>query len=98
MLDNSILHGGSASVQIHEDRDAVRITISDEGPGIAGKDMLERVFEPYFRAQPDKTDGTGLGLTIAKSIAMAHGGTLVLSNRAERGLDAVLTLPREPHG
>ena len=98
LLDNAILHGGSASVQIHDDRDAVRITISDEGPGIAGKDMLERVFEPYFRAQPDKTDGTGLGLTIAKSIAMAHGGTLVLSNRAERGLDAVLTLPREPHG
>ncbi|WP_158940670.1 ATP-binding protein [Burkholderia sp. S171] len=98
LLDNAILHGGSASVQIHDDRDAVRITISDEGPGIAGKDMLERVFEPYFRARPGKTNGTGLGLTIAKSIAMAHGGTLVLSHRAERGLDAVLTLPREPHG
>ncbi|WP_213766273.1 ATP-binding protein [Caballeronia sp. dw_19] len=98
LLDNAILHGGSASVHIHDDRDAVRITISDEGPGIAGKDMLDRVFEPYFRAQPGNTEGTGLGLTIAKSIAMAHGGTLVLSNRAERGLDAVLTLPREPQG
>ncbi|OXC79869.1 sensor histidine kinase [Caballeronia sordidicola] len=38
--------------------------------------------KPYFRAQPGKTEGTRLGLSIAKSIAMAHGGTLVLSKRA----------------
>ncbi|WP_335672024.1 MULTISPECIES: sensor histidine kinase [Burkholderiaceae] len=50
--------------------------------------------EPYFRAHPGKTHGSGLGLTIAKAIAMAHGGTLVLRNRPTRGLGAVLTLPR----
>jgi signal transduction histidine kinase len=94
LLDNAIRHGGSASVFIRDERNTVRITISDEGPGIESEEMLERVFEPYFRAQPGKTHGSGLGLTIAKSIAMAHGGTLVLRNRSTRGLDAILTLPR----
>lgn len=94
LLDNAIRHGGSASVHIRDERDTVHIVISDEGPGIESEEMLERVFEPYFRAQPGKTHGSGLGLTIAKSIAMAHGGTLVLRNRSTRGLDAVLTLPR----
>jgi signal transduction histidine kinase len=42
--------------------------------------------------------GTGLGLTISRSIAEAHGGTVILRNRAERGLDAVLTLQREMAG
>jgi signal transduction histidine kinase len=60
--------------------------------------MLERVFEAYFRidaSKDGKNQGTGLGLTIARSIAAAHGGTLTLRNRADRGLDAVLTLNRD---
>jgi len=98
LLDNAIRHGGGASVRMNDDGDAVRITISDDGPGIEGEGMLERVFEPYFRVGPGRTSGSGLGLTIARSIAMAHGGTLVLVNRPSRGLDAVLRLPRDPWG
>jgi signal transduction histidine kinase len=71
----------------------VRIVVSDCGPGIADATLRERVFEPYFRIA--SRGGTGLGLTIARSVAAAHGGTLTLENRAQRGLDAVLTLPRE---
>jgi signal transduction histidine kinase len=59
--------------------------------------MLERVFEPYFRVRAshgEQPEGSGLGLTIARSIAAAHGGTLTLRNRQEGGLDAVLILPR----
>ncbi|WP_158900980.1 ATP-binding protein [Burkholderia sp. L27(2015)] len=95
LLDNAIRHGTNAAVQVHDQRKAVLIVISDEGPGIRGDGMLERVFEPYVREQPGKTNGTGLGLTIAKSIAVAHGGTLELVNRPERGLFVKLCLPRE---
>ncbi len=72
--------------------------IGDEGPGIHGEGMLERVFEPYFRLAASRnaaTGGTGLGLSIARTIVTTHGGTLTLHNRSEKGLDAVLTLPRE---
>jgi signal transduction histidine kinase len=58
---------------------------------------LEKVFEPFYRVEGSRsreTGGTGLGLTIAKSVAEAHGGSLVLRNRAEGGLEAVLVLPR----
>jgi signal transduction histidine kinase len=95
LLDNAVRHGGSASVRMADEGGSVRITISDEGPGIEGEEMLERVFEPYVRAQPGTSPGTGLGLTIARNIAVAHGGTLVLRNRPARGLDAVLSLPRD---
>jgi signal transduction histidine kinase len=97
LLDNAVRHGGGAAVRLSDEGNAVRITISDDGPGIPGDGMLERVFEPYVRGDPGQASGTGLGLTIARSIAMAHGGTLTLANRSMRGLDAVLSLPRE-HG
>ncbi|TDV16369.1 ATP-binding protein [Paraburkholderia caballeronis] len=102
LLDNAIRHGNEAAIGVHDDGRRVRIVIGDRGPGIADDALRERVFEPYFRLAP-KADGapggTGLGLTIARSIAAAHGGTLVLTNRIEAGriagLDAELTLPRD---
>ncbi|CAB3750001.1 ATP-binding protein [Paraburkholderia humisilvae] len=94
LLDNAIRYGESAAVQVTASGRSVRIVISDRGPGIADATLRERVFEPYFRiASRRSAEGTGLGLTIARSVAAAHGGTLTLENRAPRGLDAVLTLP-----
>jgi signal transduction histidine kinase len=55
------------------------------------------VFDPFFRlenSRAQQTGGTGLGLGIARNIARAHGGDLVLHNRPEGGLCARLTLPR----
>jgi signal transduction histidine kinase len=93
LLDNAIRYGESAAVRVTDTGRSVRIVVSDCGPGIADATLRERVFEPYFRIA--SRGGTGLGLTIARSVAAAHGGTLTLENRAQRGLDAVLTLPRE---
>ena len=59
--------------------------------------LLEKVFEPFYRAESSRsreTGGIGLGLTIAKSIAEGHGGGLSLHNRPEGGLEARLTPPR----
>jgi hypothetical protein len=57
---------------------------------------LEAVFAPFRRLEASRnreTGGTGLGLTIARNILRAHGGDVVLANRAEGGLRAVASLP-----
>ncbi|WP_124094115.1 ATP-binding protein [Burkholderia gladioli] len=106
LLDNAIGHGGAGedevSIHVDEHGGSLRIVIRDYGPGLPDPALLERVFEPYFRAGGREgrpaPEGTGLGLTIARGIATAHGGTLVLKNRVEdgriAGLDAELVLPR----
>ncbi len=60
-------------------------------------EMLEQVFEPFFRLESSRnadTGGVGLGLSIARDIAQAHGGSLTLRNRSPHGLEAVLRLPK----
>jgi signal transduction histidine kinase len=74
----------------------VTVTIADPGPGIP-PESIDRVFEPFFRLEGSRgrdSGGTGLGLGIARNIARAHGGDLVLKNRLGGGLIAELTLPR----
>ena len=56
------------------------------------------MFEPFYRVESSRnrdSGGTGLGLSIARDIAQSHGGSLVLGNLPQRGLEAVLTLPRQ---
>jgi signal transduction histidine kinase len=95
LVDNAVKYGKSAVIAV-SDGDALELRIRDEGPGLPEAE-LEKVFDPFYRVEVSRsreTGGTGLGLTIARSIAEAHGGSLVLRNRSEGGLEAVLTLPR----
>jgi protein-histidine pros-kinase len=58
---------------------------------------LERVFEPFYRLESSRnrdTGGSGLGLSIARDVVQAHGGSLTLANQPVRGLEAAVTLPR----
>ena len=62
------------------------------------EELLERVFEPFYRLESSRSrdsGGTGLGLSIARDIAQAHGGTLTLRNRPQGGLTAELRLRRK---
>lgn len=96
LVQNAIRHGVLASIHI-EDGQQLILRVCDEGPGIP-EDMLEKVFEPFFRLEQSRnrdTGGTGLGLSIARDIAQAHGGSLSLHNRQDGGLEARLTLPRD---
>jgi len=96
LIENAVKYGKSAVVAIDDNDSRLEIRIRDEGPGLPQAE-LEKVFEPFYRVESSRsreTGGTGLGLTIARSVAEAHGGSLVLSNRARGGLEARLILPR----
>lgn len=96
LIDNAIKYGSSAHLRVEDDADELRITVEDTGPGIAPGE-LARVTEPYYRPDASRnsaTGGVGLGLSIAKDLALLHGGDLLLANRAQGGLCATLTLPR----
>ena len=96
LVENAVKYGKSAFIEVDDNDDRLQILIRDQGPGIPETE-LKRVFEPFYRMEGSRsrdTGGTGLGLTIAKSIAELHGGRLTLENRAAGGLDARLSLPR----
>jgi signal transduction histidine kinase len=97
LIDNAVKYGKSAWVTVDDDAARLKISVRDEGAGIAETE-LERVFEPFHRLESSRSrdsGGTGLGLSIARNIAEQHGGTLVLRNIPAGGLEAVLTLPRK---
>ncbi len=101
LLDNAIRYshpGGVVRWRVEDQGDAVEIRVTDGGIGIAPDD-LPQVFERHFRggaARRHRAGGSGLGLPIARALALAHGGTLELlspCNAAGGGTCAVLRLP-----
>jgi two-component system sensor histidine kinase KdpD len=71
---------------------AVVIEVADRGPGLPPGSEA-RIFEKFFRGKHGGTSGAGLGLTICRGIAEAHGGTLVAENRKDGGALFRLRLP-----
>jgi signal transduction histidine kinase len=96
LVSNAVNYGGDARVTMVPPRNgSVEVTIEDDGPGIPA-DEIDRVFEPFHRLEQSRnreTGGVGLGLPIARNMLRAHGGDVVLSNRSEGGLKALVTLP-----
>lgn len=86
--------GGRIGLSAERSGDAVRIAVSDTGPGIAEEDV-DRVFDRFWRADRRKERGVGLGLTVAQGIIQAHGGQIGVESRKGEGstfyilLDAV---------
>ncbi|WP_286790564.1 MULTISPECIES: ATP-binding protein [unclassified Pseudomonas] len=92
VLDNALKYGNRAHLTVEDDGKVFILHVDDEGPGVPEKD-LEQVFEPHVRLTGQQ-QGYGLGLGIARNLAHAHGGEVVLRNRREGGLRVTLTLPR----
>ena len=86
MPDGGRLEVGAAV----KDPSTVVVTVADTGTGIA-PEILERIFEPFFTT---KDGGSGLGLSITRQIAMAHGGELWLESEPGAGTTAHVRLPR----
>jgi signal transduction histidine kinase len=96
ILENAVEYAGGAEAIVIDRGDAVEIAIRDRGPGIPEAEQ-ERVFEPFYRldrARSSHHAGAGLGLSIARNIARAHGGDVSLENALAGGLTVTMRLPR----
>jgi len=88
-VDASVETGGGVVVGWREISECVEIYVQDEGHGIMNPTNL---FVPFFTTKPG---GSGIGLTLSRQIAEAHGGSLTLANRRGRsGCEALLRLPK----
>ncbi|SAL74901.1 sensor kinase [Caballeronia arvi] len=87
--------GGTIDLRMRRDGDMVWIDVVDTGPGI-DEALLPRVFDRFFRANPD-IEGSGLGLSIVKAIAARYGGDVTLANRKDgrSGIVASIGFPVE---
>jgi two-component system, OmpR family, sensor kinase len=97
LLDNALRYG-SGPVLLRAIRldGYSEVHVCDRGPGFA-EDFLDHAFERFSRADPSRrTGGSGLGLSIAASIAHAHNGDAHAANRDGGGADVWLTLPAHP--
>jgi signal transduction histidine kinase len=75
-----------------ESATTVRFAVRDEGPGVK-KDLRRRIFEKFFRAAESPGEGAGLGLSIAREIVMAHGGTIGVDTDEGKGSEFFFVLP-----
>ena len=95
LVGNGMAYGGGVCAHVSSGGQGAVVTLDDNGPGIPAA-SLDRVFDPFFRLEASRnreTGGVGLGLSITRNILRAHGGDVVLSNRAGGGLRATVTLP-----
>lgn len=95
LVDNAIKYGERARLTLIEAAKEVQIQIEDDGPGLAA-DLLEKVFEPFYRAETSRnrdTGGAGLGLAIAQNLLHAQGAQVSLARHPIKGLIATVTWP-----
>ena len=100
LVENAIAYGERARVSVERTPGGPVIRIDDDGPGIP-EAQIEEVFKPFVRLEQSRnrtTGGAGLGLSIARSIVLSHGGELSLSNRPTGGLRAEIRLPQVDPG
>ena len=95
LVDNALRHthdGVRITLETHLEGDVVQIRVDDDGPGIPESDA-EHLFG-RFRRGATRGEGSGLGLTVVRALAEAHGGTATVGTNAAGGVSALLSLPR----
>jgi len=97
LIDNAVTFtqkGGRVELAATIDQGMVRLSIGDNGPGVAAAD-LSRILQPFEHAGKvaDHAKGAGLGLTLVKAFAELHGGGFEVESVPGEGFRAVLTLP-----
>jgi signal transduction histidine kinase len=98
LVENAVKYtpaGGRVELSLAREGPWVFVAVEDTGIGIDAADA-ERIFEPFVRldeARSRETGGSGLGLTIARSVVVAHGGTLSLQSAPKSGSRFTVRLP-----
>lgn len=97
LLSNAVKYASSARVTLVDGPHWAEVAVDDDGPGIEAE-RREEAFRPFSRldeARSQNASGSGLGLTLARDTARAHGGDIRLSSSPLGGLRAVLRVPNE---
>ncbi|OUL70033.1 sensor histidine kinase [Paraburkholderia hospita] len=97
LVENALRYtpaGGCVDIDVFEDATGAAIRVTDTGPGIP-EEALGRVFDRFFRLNAETVEGSGLGLSIVKSVVAKHGGSISLQNRRDgrSGLIATVVFP-----
>lgn len=97
LIDNGCKFGSHVSVCLRDTGESFTVTIADDGPGIPAN-QREDAFRPFKRLEISRnreTGGTGLGLTIARDVILAHHGTISLGDAETGGLLVTATIPKQ---
>jgi signal transduction histidine kinase len=98
LVDNAVKYtgpGGQVGLSVAREGERVRVEVSDTGRGIPLEEQ-EQIFQPFFRSEAVLSEqGSGLGLSIARSIALAHGGELSVESEPGKGSTFRVGLPVE---
>jgi signal transduction histidine kinase len=99
LVENAGRYAGGCRIELASRSGKAELRVIDDGPGLP-PDALETVFEPFYRLESSRnrdTGGTGLGLSVARALTEAQGGTLTAVNRYEgtevTGLELLMVLP-----
>lgn len=99
LVSNALKHtvsGGTVEISSKRLEDSVQIVVEDNGEGIP-EEELPHIFERFYRVDKSRnkaTGGVGIGLTISKSIVNAHGGTIEVESKVNKGTRFIVRLPR----
>jgi len=100
IVENAVRFGTDVVIRLTVAPDSLAIDVEDDGPGLSDADKTD-MLEPFARGDRarnmDDATGFGLGLSIAQTIARAHGGTLSLRDRDPHGLVVRIQLPTRQH-
>ena len=89
-----VQNGGQIRILLSAEREQVKVSIVDNGPGIS-KEIQNRIYEKFYQADSSRASiGNGLGLTLAKRIVDLHRGTISVSSTVGRGTTFTVTLPK----
>jgi len=90
--------GGTVAILVRKTPDSILLTVKDSGIGIPASEMprLLHPFEQVDSAMTRKLTGTGLGLSLTKSLVEMHGGSLSITSREGAGTEVTLAFPRQP--